>query len=283
MSTAAVAVLVAVIGCLGAIDARSTFSASAASSAAGVDGQAAGTSAAKRVVRTSVVRAGGKSYLRVRVTSGYGSTRRFAVKQRVCGKGACRTVTTTLSVQAGRTAWQERYLGTGTYRRSGAFSTSVTVPPVARSTPAARVTVTATPSVTPTVHTTVTVSTTVTTTATVTATATATATVTATVTVTATPTVTATVTATPTLPALPTGPLCGAPANAYGFTFCDTGSKVHQPADDACAVFPCIENFRDGTGYLVMCNDGMVSMSGGIQGVCSSHSGWQRDVYRNTV
>ncbi len=322
LSVAAVGTLIAVIGWLGAIDVRNTFSASAVSSATGptasagreavrgfleagkgasgastlVNGGVNATSAtpAKRVVKTSVTRAGGKSYLRVQVTNGYGTAKRFSVKQRVCVKKKCRTVITGLSVSAGRTAWHETYLGTGTYKKSGSPSVSVTTPP-ARTTPAPRVTVTVRPT-TPAVTTTITV------TETVTTTVTATVTTTATATVTATATATATVTATPMPPALTptpsspfppspsptpsvtsTGPLCGAPPNLYGFTFCPEGSKVYPPADGACRVFTCIENFPNGRGHLVMCVDGKVSMSGGLQGVCSSHGGWLRDVNRNAA
>ncbi|MEU8382625.1 hypothetical protein [Streptosporangium sp. NPDC048865] len=315
LSVAAVCTLIAVIGWLGAIDIRDTFSASAVSSAAGpgastdrrairsfleaekgasgasvlVNKGVSATPAAtgKRVVKTSVTRVGGKSYLRVQVTSGYGGTRRFSVKQRVCVKKKCRTVTAALSVSAGRTAWHETYLGTDTYKKSGGSSVSVTTPKPARTTPAPRVTVTVR-STAPAVTTTVTVTETVTTTVTATVTATATATVTATVTPTPTPTPTPTLFPTPTPFPTPsvtvTGPLCGAPPNPYGFTFCETGRKINPPADfNACLVFQCIENFPNGTGYLVMCKDGKVSMSGGLSGVCSSHGGWQRDVNRNTA
>ncbi|WP_440068034.1 hypothetical protein [Streptosporangium sp. OZ121] len=317
---AAVGTLIAVIGWLGAIDVRDTFSASAVSSATGptasadreairgfleegkgasgasalVNGgvNAAPATPAKRVVKTSVTRVGGKSYLRVQVTNGYGTAKRFSVKQRVCVKQKCRTVTTGLSVSAGRTAWHETYLGTDTYKKSGSSSVSVTTPP-ARTTPAPRVTVTVrptTPAVTTTITVTETVTTTVTTTATATVTATATATVTATVTATPVPPA---LTPTPSPPLPPsisptpsvtsTGPLCGAPPNPYGFTFCPAGTKVYPPADGACQVFTCIENFPNGRGYLVMCVDGEVSMSGGLQGVCSSHGGWLRDVNRNAA
>ncbi|WP_440100443.1 hypothetical protein [Streptosporangium sp. H16] len=324
---AAVGTMIAVIGWLGAIDVRDTFSASAVSSATGptasagreairgfleagkgasgasalVNGgvNAAPATPAKRVVKTSVTRVGGKSYLRVQVTNGYGTAKRFSVKQRVCVEKKCRTVTTGLSVSAGRTAWHETYLGTGTYKKSGSSSVSVTTPS-ARTTPAPRVTVTVRPT-TPAVTTTITVTETVTTTVTTTATATVTATATATVTATATATVTATpmptltrvppsVPPSPPPPPLspppsvtPTGPLCGAPPNAYGFTFCPAGTKVYPPADGACQVFTCIENFPNGRGYLVMCVDGKVSMSGGLQGVCSSHGGWLWDVNRNAA
>ncbi len=73
----------------------------------------------KATVKTSLLKVGGKSYLSARVTSAYGTARRFTVKQRVCAASTCRTVTVALTVGAGMTGWQERYLGTGSYRRSG--------------------------------------------------------------------------------------------------------------------------------------------------------------------
>lgn len=217
----------------------------------------------RTTVRTSLLKVGGKSYLSARVTSAYGTARRFTVKQRVCAASTCRTVPVALTVGAGMTGWQERYLGTGSYRRSGAPSVSATTPPAV---PAAPAPVPA-PTVTVTVRETVSE--------------------TVTVVVTATPTVTVTVPAPVTAPVPGTTPapgaedtLCGAPANAYGFTFCATGARVYAPATEACLVFDCIDNFSEGKGYLVMCKDGKVSMSGGLPGVCSYHNGWSRDIYR---
>jgi hypothetical protein len=70
-----------------------------------------------------------------------------------------------------------------------------------------------------------------------------------------------------------TSSLCGAPANPYGYNLCGIGNKVTTPPSDICAYFSCIENFGNGSGYMVECNDGMYSMSGGIDGVCSDHRG----------
>ncbi|MEV4094704.1 hypothetical protein [Streptosporangium saharense] len=209
----------------------------------------------RTTVRTSLLKVGGKSYLSARVTSAYGTAKRFTVKQRVCAPSTCRTVTLALTVGAGMTGWQERYLGTGSYRRSGAPTVSATTPPTVPAAPAPVPAPTVTVTVRETVRETVTVV------------------------VTATPTVTVTVPA----PAPEPGAgdtLCGAPANAYGFTFCATGARVTAPLTETCLVFSCIDNFSEGRGYLVMCKDGKVSMSGGLSGVCSYHDGWLKDVYR---
>jgi hypothetical protein len=250
VAMAAAVTLGFVIGGLNALTPRVALSASVSSA----------VSASKHAVTTSTTKVGGKSYLRVQVTSKYGTTKKFSVKQRVCVKSACRTVTSALSIKAGRTAWQGIYLGTGTYKKSGAPSVSATTPKPAPSASAPRPTATATIRVTETV--------TVTTVATVTVTATPTA----------TPTVTVTVTQAP-----GTEALCGAPANSYGFTFCGTGDGVPAPAENACDVFECIDYFPNGRGYLVMCNDQTVSLSGGISGSCSSHNGVLRTIYRTAA
>ena len=40
-----------------------------------------------------------------------------------------------------------------------------------------------------------------------------------------------------------------------------------------CATHTCISSFASGHGYIVQCNDGMWSHSGGVQGACSGHGG----------
>jgi len=73
--------------------------------------------------------------------------------------------------------------------------------------------------------------------------------------------------------------LCGAPANPYGFNYCGRGGLIYSPPTDICNYFACIGNFWNGTGYMVECADGMVSMSGGRQGACSYHEGELQPVY----
>ncbi|HMI99250.1 MAG TPA: hypothetical protein VK488_05400 [Gaiellaceae bacterium] len=51
------------------------------------------------------------------------------------------------------------------------------------------------------------------------------------------------------------------------------------PAADFCDSHDCIESFYDGTGYIVQCNDGMWSHSGGRPGACSYHGGESGNVY----
>jgi hypothetical protein len=72
---------------------------------------------------------------------------------------------------------------------------------------------------------------------------------------------------------------CGAPSNPYGYNYCGRGSRIYDPKPDVCAYFDCIDNFWNGVGYMIECNDGMVSMSGGRRGSCSHHGGNKRTVY----
>lgn len=71
---------------------------------------------------------------------------------------------------------------------------------------------------------------------------------------------------------------CGAPSNPYGYNFCGRGGYVTSPPAEVCSYFDCIANFFNGHGYMVECNDGTYSMSGGIRGACSHHGGEDRAV-----
>lgn len=71
--------------------------------------------------------------------------------------------------------------------------------------------------------------------------------------------------------------LCGASANPYGYNFCG-GSRIDDPKPDVCSYFDCIDNFWNGKGYMMQCQDGTVSMSGGRPGSCSYHGGNRRAV-----
>lgn len=75
---------------------------------------------------------------------------------------------------------------------------------------------------------------------------------------------------------------CGAPSNPYGYNFCGKGGYITSPAAEICSYFDCIANFSNGHGYMVECNDGTYSMSGGIGGACSDHGGEDRPVYSSS-
>jgi hypothetical protein len=59
------------------------------------------------------------------------------------------------------------------------------------------------------------------------------------------------------------------------------GSYVYSPASSFCAYFSCISNFPNGTGYVVECNDGKFSKSGGKSGSCSQHGGNMRPIFQH--
>ena len=84
------------------------------------------------------------------------------------------------------------------------------------------------------------------------------------------------------------GALCGAPPNPYDLNYCGTGAlitKAQVPAD-ICTYFTCIgsapsnESFWKGVGYLEVCNDGDISLSGGRSGACSWHGGENHPVWK---
>lgn len=74
---------------------------------------------------------------------------------------------------------------------------------------------------------------------------------------------------------------CGAPANQWGINYCGTGLPITSSnlPSGVCSAFKCIANFTNGTGYMVECTDGTVSMSGGDSGACSGHGGVKQQAY----
>jgi hypothetical protein len=99
-----------------------------------------------------------------------------------------------------------------------------------------------------------------------------------------TPTTKPTPTPTPTLesaqPTQPPAPDCdGTLISDVCYTFTG-GSLVYSPVLDFCSYFSCISNFGNGAGYVVQCNDGVFSKSGGRPGSCSGHGGNMRPIYQ---
>jgi hypothetical protein len=76
-----------------------------------------------------------------------------------------------------------------------------------------------------------------------------------------------------------TGSYCGAPGNPWGYNFCG-GEPITDPDASFCDVFDCVKNFEKGKGYVVQCNDGVFSKSGGRGGSCVQHAGEKRMLYR---
>jgi hypothetical protein len=91
-------------------------------------------------------------------------------------------------------------------------------------------------------------------------------------------------TPTPTAKPTPTpAPACVAVNNnpwCYNFT---PGNLIYYPPSGFCNYFPCIASFYEpddpGDGYIVECNDGSYSQSGGERGACSYHGGVMRPLY----
>ncbi|WP_130332130.1 hypothetical protein [Micromonospora kangleipakensis] len=71
---------------------------------------------------------------------------------------------------------------------------------------------------------------------------------------------------------------CGAPENPYGYNYCG-GSYIDDPAPDVCDWFDCVDTLWDGKGYLVLCEDGLISMTGVQRGPCADHGGTRHPVY----
>jgi hypothetical protein len=80
----------------------------------------------------------------------------------------------------------------------------------------------------------------------------------------------------------PTPTPCGNPCNPFGYTF-TPGNLIYYPPSGFCNYFSCIPSFYEkddpGDGYIVECNDGTYSQSGGERGACSYHGGVLRSLY----
>lgn len=76
----------------------------------------------------------------------------------------------------------------------------------------------------------------------------------------------------------PSPPSTGVNGNPWGYDFVP-GSLIYAPPADFCGYFSCIGSFWSGRGYVMECNDGMYSKSGGIRGSCSYHGGNLRPLY----
>ncbi|QDY06713.1 hypothetical protein FJK98_05600 [Micromonospora sp. HM134] len=72
---------------------------------------------------------------------------------------------------------------------------------------------------------------------------------------------------------------CGAPANPMGYDYCG-GEPVRKPDHRVCDWFDCVPQFWAGRGYLVLCRDGAVSLTGGRPKPCAGHDGVRRTVHR---
>jgi hypothetical protein len=60
--------------------------------------------------------------------------------------------------------------------------------------------------------------------------------------------------------------------NPWGYNF-TSGHYIYSAPSGFSDYFACIGNFWNGNGYVMECEDGMYSKSGGIRGSCSYHGG----------
>jgi hypothetical protein len=76
----------------------------------------------------------------------------------------------------------------------------------------------------------------------------------------------------------PPNPCLASTGNPWCYDF-SPGSLIYWPPISFCSYFTCIGSFWDGHGYVIQCQDGEFSQSGGIQGSCSYHGGNYRPLY----
>lgn len=76
----------------------------------------------------------------------------------------------------------------------------------------------------------------------------------------------------------PPNPCLASTGNPWCYDF-SPGSLIYSPPITFCSFFNCIGSFWDGRGYVIQCQDGEFSQSGGIQGSCSYHGGNYRPLY----
>ncbi len=68
-------------------------------------------------------------------------------------------------------------------------------------------------------------------------------------------------------------PATSSPSSTPGPSVEGPGSYSHATDAQFCSTHSCIENFPNGSGYIVQCTDGEWSHSGGVSGACSDHGG----------
>jgi len=80
----------------------------------------------------------------------------------------------------------------------------------------------------------------------------------------------------------PTPKPTGVGGNPWGYNF-SSGNLIYNPPSNFCSYFKCITSFwgadDPGDGYVIECQDGTYSQSGGESGACSHHGGEMRPLY----
>jgi hypothetical protein len=63
--------------------------------------------------------------------------------------------------------------------------------------------------------------------------------------------------------------------NPWGYNWACC-KKILDPPSDFCSFFDCVLTFYNGTSYVVQCQDGTFSATGGSRHTCSGHDGHKR-------
>jgi hypothetical protein len=67
--------------------------------------------------------------------------------------------------------------------------------------------------------------------------------------------------------------------NPWGYNFACC-KEIFEPPSDFCSFFSCVATFHSGTGYVVQCDDGLYSLTGGEgKKTCASHEGYDRTLF----
>jgi hypothetical protein len=78
-------------------------------------------------------------------------------------------------------------------------------------------------------------------------------------------------------------PQTGVNNNPYGYDFDDTGNRIYdEEPPDFCDYFKCASDFWTNIplgGYVVECQDGQFSHTGGTKYACAGHNGVKRVLY----
>lgn len=81
----------------------------------------------------------------------------------------------------------------------------------------------------------------------------------------------------------PSHKLCGAPRNPFGYNFCGSqpghDAALYSPDHRICRYFACAPGFFHQHGYVIECQDGMFTQTGGTSRECSGHGGFQSVVF----
>ncbi len=73
-------------------------------------------------------------------------------------------------------------------------------------------------------------------------------------------------------------PDCGEPANPWCYDLFP-GELIVNPPGDFCGFLECVDNFWAGTGYVIRCQDGLFSKTGGLKSACPDNGGVLQPLY----